>query len=143
MIVDYTGASQLAAVQALINSARSGGTWLGGGGITSSAARNNPAHNTTLGAMEASDFKFLYGAAATFDGQAVDNSEVLVKYTYYGDADFNGKVNFDDYVRIDNGFNNHRSGWLNGDFDGNGVVNFDDYVLIDLALNTQSGTLRR
>jgi hypothetical protein len=52
-------------------------------------------------------------------------------------------VNFDDYVRTDNGFNNHLSGWLNGDFDLNGQVNFDDYVLIDLAFNTQSGTLRR
>jgi hypothetical protein len=66
-----------------------------------------------------------------------------VKYTYYGDTDFNGKVNFDDYVRTDNGFNNHLAGWLNGDFDGNGAVNFDDYVLIDLAFNTQSGTLGR
>src|SRR5205085_3253471 len=31
----------------------------------------------------------------------------------------------------------------NGDFDYNGSVNFDDYVLIDLAFNTQSGTLGR
>ena len=52
-------------------------------------------------------------------------------------------MNFDDYVRIDSGFNNHKIGWTNGDFDGNGQVNFDDYVLIDLAFNTQSGTLRR
>jgi hypothetical protein len=66
---------------------------------------------------------------------------VLVKYTYYGDTDFNGRVNFDDYVRTDAGFNNHASGWLNGDFDLNGIVNFDDYVLIDLAFSTQSGTL--
>src|SRR5689334_11591532 len=91
--------------------------------------------------MEASDYKSIYGASATFDGEWLDNSMVLVKYTYYGDADFNGKVNFDDYVKTDNGFNNHLSGWLNGDFDGNGVVNFDDYVLIDLAFNTQGGTL--
>jgi len=52
-------------------------------------------------------------------------------------------VNFDDYVRTDNGFNNHLTGWLNGDFDLNGQVNFDDYVLIDLAFNTQNGTLGR
>jgi hypothetical protein len=64
-----------------------------------------------------------------------------VKYTYYGDTDFNGVVNFDDYVRTDNGFNNHLSGWMNGDFDGNGQVNFDDYVLIDIAFNTQGSVL--
>ena len=65
-----------------------------------------------------------------------------MKYTYYGDTDFNGVVNFDDYARIDSGFLNNRSGWLNGDFDGNGVVNFDDYSLIDLAFNTQGAGLR-
>ena len=69
-------------------------------------------------------------------------SDVLVKYTYYGDTDFNGVVNFDDYARIDGGFNNNRSGWLNGDFDYIGGVNFDDYALIDLSFNTQGATLR-
>jgi autotransporter-associated beta strand protein len=138
LIVDYTGASQLAVIQNLINTARAGGAWTGGG-ITSTTARNINAHNSTLGAIEASDYKALYGAAATFSGQTIDTTAVLVKYTWYGDADFNGKVNFDDYVRTDNGFNNHQTGWLNGDFDGNGAVNFDDYVLIDLAFNTQGG----
>src|SRR4029079_9939036 len=87
--------------------------------------------------------KSIYGPAATFDGEALDNDAVVVKYTYYGDTDFNGSVNFDDYVRTDNGFNNHRSGWLNGDFDGNVVVTCDDYVLIDLAFTTQGSPLRR
>ena len=65
------------------------------------------------------------------------------KYTYYDDADFNGKVNFDDCARIDAGFNGHKTGWLNGDFDGNGKINFDDYALIDQAFNSQSGALGR
>jgi hypothetical protein len=140
LILDYSGPSHLAAVQALINQARSGGVWTGSG-LTSTAARNAALHNTTLGAMEASDFKAIYGNGATFNGQAIDTTAVLVKYTYYGDADFNGKVNFDDYVRTDSGFNNHRTGWTNGDFDGNDQVNFDDYVRIDLAFNTQAGVL--
>ena len=101
------------------------------------------AHNTTLGLLEATEFQSIYGTTALFDGEALDTTALLIKYTYYGDADFNGKVNFDDYVRTDNGFNNHQSGWLNGDFDLNGSVNFDDYVLIDLAFNTQNGTLRK
>jgi photosystem II stability/assembly factor-like uncharacterized protein len=143
LILDYSASrsSALDAIQALINSARSGGSWLGDG-ITSTSAGTNPSHNTTLGAMDAGDFRSIYGANATFHGHTIDETAVIVKYTYYGDADFNGRVNFDDYVRADTGFNNHRSGWTNGDFDGNGAVNFDDYVLIDLAFNTQSGTLR-
>jgi hypothetical protein len=84
----------------------------------------------------------LNSGSNSFDGVSIDNSAVVIKYTYYGDTDFNGVVNFDDYSRTDSGFNLHKSGWLNGDFDSNGVVDFDDYSLIDLAFNTQSGTLR-
>ena len=105
------------------------------------AARNNPAHNTTLGTLTGSEYLRIGGMF--FEGSPVSPSVVLLKYTWYGDTDFNGRVNFDDYVRTDNGFNNHRSGWINGDFDENGQVNFDDYVLIDLAFNTQAGTLGR
>jgi hypothetical protein len=60
---------------------------------------------------------------------------------FAGDADHNGVINFDDYVRIDDGFNNHLIGFSNGDFNYDGVINFDDYVIIDLAFNTQSGML--
>jgi hypothetical protein len=140
-IYDYSGSTVLQAILNVINWARAGGSWSGNVGMTSSSAKNNPAHNTTLGIMEARDYKLYYGANATFDGQAIDDTAVLVKYTYYGDADFNGRVNFDDYVRTDTGFNQHKTGWFNGDYDGNGVVNFDDYVLIDLAFNTQGAAL--
>ncbi|MBC8106480.1 MAG: hypothetical protein H7Z14_07820, partial [Anaerolineae bacterium] len=61
-----------------------------------------------------------------------------------GDADTNGVIDFDDYSLIDNGFNNHRTGWSNGDFDYNGIVDFDDYSLIDTNFNVQSaGALAR
>jgi len=140
LILDYTGESPIAGVADRIRAARNGGAWTGPG-ITSSAARDNPNHNTTLGAMEATDYQSVNGADTTFDGHTIDSTAILVKYTYYGDTDFNGKVNFDDYVRTDAGFGNHRTGWMNGDFDGNGQVNFDDYVLIDLAFNTQSQPL--
>jgi hypothetical protein len=100
-----------------------------------------PLHATTLGLLRGDEYRAANGAM--FDGFDVAERDVLVKYTWYGDTDFNGVVNFDDYVRTDYGFNNHLGGWLNGDFDGNGSVNFDDYVLIDLAFNAQDGTLHR
>ena len=142
VILDYTGGSPLAMIESLIGSARNGGNWLGAG-LTSSVARDNPGHNTTLGAMEASDYRGFYGAGASFAGQTPGASSVLVKYTYYGDANFSGTVTFDDYVRIDTGFNAHLTGWSNGDFNQSGGVNFDDYVLIDTAFNTQSGPLNK
>ena len=77
---------------------------------------------------------------AQFVGRSVNANDVLVRFTFYGDADLNGTVNFDDYVRTDNGFNNRLTGWSNGDYNFNDQVNFDDYVLIDLAFNIQTAT---
>jgi T5SS/PEP-CTERM-associated repeat protein len=145
LLIDYAASGETSPrplVESQIRFARNGGTW-NRAGISSSSALSQPSHATTLGVLEGTEFRAIYGPSALFSGQSVDDSSVLVKYTWYGDTDFNGRVNFDDYVRIDQGFNNHRTGWLNGDLDYNGVVNFDDYVLIDLAFNTQSGTLGR
>ena len=75
-----------------------------------------------------------------------DDANVLIRTIFetdYGDADLNGQINFDDYARIDNGYNNGQHGWSNGDFDGNGNVNFDDYALIDLAFNSQGRSVAR
>jgi hypothetical protein len=138
MVVTGTTTANL---QALINTARHGGAW-DQGGLTSSSAKTQTNHATTLGVLTGAEYSTV-GGTGTFSGQSYADTDTLIKYTWYGDTDFNGKVNFDDYVRTDNGFNGHLSGWLNGDFDGNGQVNFDDYVLIDLAFNTQSGTLGR
>jgi hypothetical protein len=66
---------------------------------------------------------------------------VLVKYTYYGDANLDGAVDGSDYTLIDNGFTNHLSGWQNGDFNYDGVVDGSDYTLIDNAFNTQGASL--
>jgi hypothetical protein len=140
MIVFYGGASPLSSISGLIAAARNAGAW-NADGITSTSAATRVPKNTTLGAIESSEFQSIYGPAATFDGEALPGNAVLVKYTYYGDNDFNGVVDFDDYSRTDAGFNQFRTGWLNGDFDGNGVVDFDDYSLIDLAFNTQVGVL--
>ena len=134
-------ATPRATLQAQIVTARHGGAW-DQNGITSSAARNQTNHATTLGLLSGAEYTSA-GGTGTFAGQNYAADDSLIKCTWYGDSDFNGVVNFDDYVRTDNGFNNHLSGWLNGDFDLNGAVNFDDYVLIDLAFNTQSGTLGR
>jgi hypothetical protein len=135
-IINYSGASPMNAIEAYIVAARNGGAWTGNG-ITSSNARIDDPKNTGIGAIEATDFFTVYGAGAQFAGQNIDDTALLLKYTYYGDTDFNGQVNFDDYSRTDAGFNAARSGWFNGDFDMNDNVNFDDYSLIDLAFNTQ------
>ncbi len=140
LVVDYPGASPVAAIRRYLKSGHASGNWNGAGLDSSVAAAANP-HNTALGYSEASN---IFGASGgAFDGIAVDGTAVLVKYTYNGDTDLNGIVDFDDYSHTDNGFNNAGTDWFHGDFDYNGHVDFDDYSLIDLAFNTQSGTLRR
>jgi hypothetical protein len=81
---------------------------------------------------------FSAGTAAAlglFDGTGPDATEVLVKYTYYGDANPDGSVDGSDYTLIENGFNNHVTGWQNGDFNSDGELDGSDYTLIDNAFN--------
>jgi hypothetical protein len=122
-------------------SARNGGAW-NGSGLTSSTARNNASHTTGLGVISGAE-KNSAGGNGTFSGQPYGAGDTLVKYTWNGDANLDGRVTFDDYVKIDTGFNQQYTGWFNGDFNYSGAVNFDDYVLIDIAFNQQNGTLSR
>ncbi|CAN5710788.1 hypothetical protein BH09PLA1_BH09PLA1_03220 [soil metagenome] len=139
LIVDYALASPIGDIRRYLRSGYASGNW-NGTGLRSAAAAIAEPRNTALGYVEAS--QLLGASGGAFEGVSVDNTAVLVRYTYFGDTDFNGVVNFDDYARTDNGFNNSGNDWFHGDFDYNGVVNFDDYALIDLAFNTQSGLLR-
>jgi hypothetical protein len=141
LIARYTTASPRATIESQIVNARNGGSW-DQIGITSSSARNDALAVTTLGVLEGTEYQSVHGPAAPFFGTATDDTMVLVKYTYYGDTDFNGFIDGDDYSRTDSGFNLGLTGWLNGDADLNGFVDGDDYALIDAAFNLQSGTLR-
>ncbi|MEO6434135.1 MAG: LamG-like jellyroll fold domain-containing protein, partial [Tepidisphaeraceae bacterium] len=130
------------------------GIWVVGGGynglsgmvrdgrLMSSLATGD--HFTTLGVAEASDALDLIGSATvTWSGRTVDASSVLVKFTYGGDADLDGKINIDDYGQID--FNVAASGsvfgWFVGDFNLDGKINIDDYGIIDFNVAAQGSPL--
>ncbi len=125
----------LAAVTSEVISGYDNGVW-NGAGITSSAAQANLL--TTLATVSAGSLPF---AGNTFDGEPVSSSDVIVKYTYYGDANLDGQVDGSDYSRTDNGFASGLTGWQNGDYNYDGVVNGSDYTLIDNAFNRQSSPL--
>ena len=130
-------------VESFVASARNGGTWDGPFGLSSTTARANATHSTGLGVLSGAEFNTIGGGTGTFGGQTYAATDTLVKYTWNGDANFSGTVSFDDYVKIDTGFNTGLTGWANGDFNYSGAVSFDDYVLIDVAFNQQNGTLQR
>jgi hypothetical protein len=136
----------LASVQSWIVNARDGGLW-DRPGLTSTSAKNEPNHATTLAAITGAQFHAVQGGTATFHGFSVSNTDVLVKYTWYGDTNYNGRVDGADYAKLDTNFNLQSSqgnigGWANGDLDGNGKIDGADYALIDSAFNAQTGTLR-
>ena len=60
-----------------------------------------------------------------------------MKYTYGGDANLDGKINVDDYGRLDFAAPIGLSGWFNGDFNYDGKLNVDDYGIIDFNVGIQ------
>ena len=134
VIVDYTGATVAPTIRNYLITGRNTGSW-DGPGIGSSAAVPN---YNALGYAEAAD---LLPATATqtvlWHGQTVDDTAILIKYTYAGDATLDGQINIDDYVRIDDGISQQLPGWFNGDFNYDGKVDIDDYMVIDGVIGSQ------
>jgi alpha-L-arabinofuranosidase len=127
------GVSALTTINALVAGGYADGAWTGPG-IDSSAAANDSSHLTALGVI-------LNSAGISFDDAPILTTDVLVKYTYYGDANLDGVVNADDYTAINNGFSNHLTGWANGDFNYDGNVDGTDFTIIDNAFNSQGASL--
>jgi hypothetical protein len=122
-------ATQLSSVAAALKNGFNAGNgyWNGTNGIVSSAAAADTTHLTTLGYMQSQ--------GGVFDGVNTSTNDVLVKYTYYGDANLDGTVDGADYQQIDLGYGMHLTGWQNGDFNYDGVVDGSDYSLIDNTFN--------
>jgi fibronectin-binding autotransporter adhesin len=119
-----------------VANAYNGGAWNGtnpsSGVITSTWAANDTTHLTAVGVAT---------GLTSFQGATVAATDVLIKYTYYGDADLSGTVDGSDYSLIDNGYLQGLTGWQNGDFNYDGVVDGSDYTLIDNAYNTQGAAI--
>ena len=146
LVIDYVegATSPLAETAGWLRSGynKGAGYW-DGPGIRSSLAAAEPEKLTAVGILDNHDP--LVGHRHTFEGQTVDDSSVLLKYTYWGDANFDGKVTFDDYDIIDYYYwfplPADQMGWWTGDFDMDGNIDFDDYDLIDFAYWFQGAPL--
>jgi hypothetical protein len=119
-------------VQALIASSYNGGHWNGAAGITSSTAAASTESSVGFasnGVLNLTEFKGVGGLTA---------DDVLVKYTYAGDANLDGKVDIGDLGLLAGAWQ-QLSGkvWFDGDFTYDGAVNIGDLGL--LAGNWQKG----
>jgi hypothetical protein len=128
MVVD-TGTA--GAVRGALASAYNRGRW-DRAGLTSSTAAGDALHVTALGYAAAGDV-----SAASFDGQSVGAAALLIKYTYVGDANLDGRVNGLDIARFTLG----ASDWSRGDFNYDGIVNADDYALLNLGATLQGAPI--
>jgi hypothetical protein len=140
----WTGSSYSGVTGMIESGINLGGTLWAGSGITTSLGGNGATSFTALGVI-LNDYASLGQTSGpiytSFGGESVGVNDVLVKYTYFGDADLNGQVNSNDYFQIDTGFLAHRTGWINGDFDYSGSINSNDYFLIDRAFLGQTAAL--
>ena len=121
LVIDYTGASPLLTTFEQIRSAFNGGLWNGNGITTSSG----DAASFGIGYAEATS---LFAAfPATFAGESIDDSTVLVTFTRYGDANLDRQVNLTDFNRLASNFGLAGMFWDDGDFNYDNVVNLADF----------------
>jgi predicted outer membrane repeat protein len=128
----------LAAVQAQITAGFNGGDWLGAG-IASSAAAADPNARTAIGYADNAEF----GLEEFAGVGGLTGDEILLKYTYYGDADLSGVVDLDDFGLFLTGYQNPSlpRTWIYGDFDYTAATDLDDFGLFLYGYQNQGGPL--
>lgn len=139
------GASLVSSVRDMVLSGFNplNGFW-DGTGLKSSVAATNPLGNTALAVVLNSDSGFPIFTTGLDIGAATGNTEfasagmlsaddVIVRYTYFGDANLDGIVDGDDQSLLDTGFAGGGTGWFFGDFNYDGLINGDDQSLLDAS----------
>jgi hypothetical protein len=111
----------------------SGARWSGVGGITSSAAVANPAH-LSVGFADGADGvvqNLPAGVSSAVPGGGVlpAGAEIVVS-AFPGDANLDGKVDFNDFVAISTHFLANDTNWDHGNFNYDGIVDFNDFVVL-------------
>lgn len=122
----------------MVLSGFNGGLWDGPGINSSAAALPENLGVTALGIV----WNNIDGSEIWTSGSAIGpefvitgldpltTNDVIIKYTYYGDANLDGKVDGDDQSLLDFGFDSADS-WFFGDFNFSGTVDSDDQSLLD------------
>ncbi len=123
LILDYTGASPMPGIIGVLIAGFNGGGWNGAAGITSSVAALGTTNG--IGVAEATDLFTTF--PATFAGVSVDNTSILLKYTFNGDTNLDGNVNLTDFNRLASNFGQSPRGWVHGNSNFDNIVNLADF----------------
>jgi hypothetical protein len=139
VIVDYTGRiDELPNIKALLTSGYNGGAW-NGAGINSSLAASIPQH--ALGYARSSDLFSTF--PATFAGQQVDSTAILIRYTRYGDANLDQFVNLADFNRLASAFGQTGTLWSQANFNYDNITNLTDFNRLASNFGLSSSALSR
>jgi hypothetical protein len=104
-------------IRSYLTSGFNGGNW-NGPGLASLAAHNDANFLTGLGYADNATL-----GLTSFDGAGVDAHTLIVKYTYYGDSNLDGKVDASDFRMFLDGFAaTSASSWAQGDYTYDGRV---------------------
>lgn len=129
--------------------------WDGTVGITSENAKNDPNYYTTVGILTGDEAAYYVGLGTyaeeepydftrNFYGSDYADGDYLLRYTYYGDSDFDGMVTDGDYGYINSAYANWGTpeqvcSWMWGDFDMDGAITDGDYGYINPVYGDSGG----
>jgi ELWxxDGT repeat protein len=136
LVIDYVGTSPSATVREHIQSGRGGAglgaDWNGTGISSSSAAAANTTEPEKWSVGYAENAALPLGPYASFRGEAVDKTTVLIAYAPTGDANLDSAVNDDDVTIVGAAYapGVPNANWAMGDYDYNGFVDDDDVTLL-------------
>lgn len=131
---NYTKTSPESVVQGLV---ASGAIYTSTGGIAKGTGLAVAENNSTF-FPQGQSVSSGAGPFTTFDGMSVTGTSssggtIIVKYTYFGDLNFDGKVDSADAALMGIDGTTTTMGWVGGDLNYDGKVNADDWSLFDLG----------
>lgn len=88
-----------------------------------------------IAVVSAADYAVIQ-PSGLFDGTAVTAGETVLKFTYFGDINLDGGVNFNDFGILQANYNGLGKSWAQGDLNGDGTVNFNDFGILQANYNT-------
>ena len=135
LAIDYTGDTPLHTVRSMLQSGYAGGAWTGGGIVSSNA----DAGSFGVGFSEAA--AVFTNFPATFGGQSVGATTILIAWTRFGDANLDGVTGIADFARLAAGYN-QPGAWENGDFNYDGTVGIGDFSLLAANYNQSAPSAR-
>ncbi len=138
LIISYNGHSPLDDIAAYLATGFNQGNWDGAGLASSAAHDDAKSAARRLGYADNNDLHL-----AEFDETPVSANSVLIKYTYYGDANLDGKVDATDFQMLLDGLvTTNASSWSLGDFTYDGKVDLgNDFNLFLANYFNQGGVL--